>query len=114
MSDGVVEMSDELDTIDRQIAEKVMGWNHDTGNIWSNGGIEVLNWQPTRNIAQAWEVLEMIVKNVGVEIQIRVTEKPQGFRQVRWGYPKKGTWSMEAIECQIPLAICKVAVEIFK
>ena len=51
----------DLDKIDRLAAEKVMGW------VYSNGhaGDESMEcwpyWQPTRNIAQAWECLEKFV-----------------------------------------------------
>lgn len=65
-----------LDDLDRLAAEKVMGWQivkahtqHDDGFYYMGGKpsvievydkpkIKVENWQPTRNIAQAWECLE--------------------------------------------------------
>jgi hypothetical protein len=55
-----------LDELNRLCAEKIMGW------LWSEkyqgyeyhpkGGNPVppRNWQPTRNISQAWEVLEKV------------------------------------------------------
>ena len=58
---------EQLTTVDRLIAEKVMGWtanelnNELYGEIWQTGprtADEKVCWMPTRNIAQAWEVLE--------------------------------------------------------
>lgn len=62
-----------LDELDKLAAEKVMGW-HLVNTAWCearhdiSGGKETffsdwywmpqLHWQPTRNIAQAWECLE--------------------------------------------------------
>lgn len=59
----------ELDALDRLCATRIMGWEleatpypNDHRNFW-NKGSGVLDtpegcWQPTRNIAQAWECLE--------------------------------------------------------
>lgn len=49
-----------LDEMDRLCAEKIMGWDSvrtEIGIFLSAGGIR---WKPTRNIAQAWEVLEKV------------------------------------------------------
>lgn len=71
-------MSDELDRLDKLAAEKVMGWElagfpgrtySGQGELcyWTDGSVaqtmgnivaEGISWQPTRNIAQAWECLE--------------------------------------------------------
>lgn len=67
-------MSDkELDELDRQTAEKIMGWQLGSrqlpqstvfGNAWltpfpgSEDFYFIKDWKPTRNIAQAFEVLE--------------------------------------------------------
>lgn len=62
-----MKMSRTLDELDRLAAEKIMGWTYtETFNL---AGVEVgpgiieknnpaYCWQPTRNIAQAWELLE--------------------------------------------------------
>ena len=58
-----------LDELDRLCAEKVMGWfyvgilivNSRKSYQTSDGSvIDFSDWQPTRNIAQAWECLEKI------------------------------------------------------
>jgi len=43
----------ELDALDRRVAEKVMGYPANYG-----GPLNCLNYQPTRDIAQAWQCLE--------------------------------------------------------
>lgn len=54
-----------LDELDRLAAEKVMGWTfvrmHAQIDCWDDGTPNKIPrdcWQPTRNIAQAWECLE--------------------------------------------------------
>src|SRR4051812_38516923 len=59
---------EQLDKIDRLVAEKVMGWevvpavlNPKAGDAYGEHGVRlrpVKSWQPTRNIAQAFEVWE--------------------------------------------------------
>jgi hypothetical protein len=63
-------MSEELDKLDRLCAEGIMGWQLIQGCYLFEGqafedaenghpiAADVKSWQPTRNIAQAWEVLE--------------------------------------------------------
>lgn len=69
-------MSNELDGLDRFAAEKIMGWRVIPGplsggdtpytmtrlptEIWDGPEIQIQEWQPTRNISQAWECLEKI------------------------------------------------------
>jgi hypothetical protein len=61
-----------LDELDKLAAEKVMGWFLE-GKIWEskNGVNNILEheWCPTRNIAQAWELLGKIKKS-GIKINI--------------------------------------------
>lgn len=55
-----------LDELDRLAAEKIMGWIMDLGSAYAkdsdgNPAQEMHEiWQPTRNIAQAWECLEKL------------------------------------------------------
>jgi hypothetical protein len=69
-------MTDKLDELDRLAAEKVMGWgkrlisntDRHPGDValrpeqwtWRTESLllDVENWQPTRDIAQAWECLQ--------------------------------------------------------
>lgn len=59
---------DELNRLDELSATHVMGWRRDPGltddtywNVASNKfALHVNDWQPTRNIAQAWECLEKL------------------------------------------------------
>lgn len=56
----------QLDRIDALVAEKVMGWKwHNRLLCWVLGGVATLSetrskrdYQPTRSIANAWEVVE--------------------------------------------------------
>lgn len=61
----------DLDKLDRLAAERVMGWypaegsdahGKIPGDFWLDDSAgpprAVMDWQPTRNIAQAWECLE--------------------------------------------------------
>lgn len=58
-------MSEELDKLDRLAAEKIMGWRLN-GEIetssWVGGPVElhVGLWWPTRNIAQAWQLISRL------------------------------------------------------
>lgn len=54
---------EEMGKLDRLCATEIMGWNEkpigNTGLFWwDESSIETSKWQPTRNIAQAFEVLE--------------------------------------------------------
>lgn len=63
-----------LDELDRLAADKVMGWHqamfsfssHDPFPVWHDESNKFVSkpeyWQPTRNIAQAYELLEKFEK----------------------------------------------------
>lgn len=62
-------MTAELDRLDKLAAEKVMGWIWDPAHDCYLDGLSIKatgaesdenHWQPTRNIAQAWECLEKL------------------------------------------------------
>lgn len=60
-------MTDDLDRLDRLCATEIMGWVFVDDRLTGWGDKENLtfyylldDWQPTRNIAQAWELLEKL------------------------------------------------------
>lgn len=66
-------MTDDLDRLDRLAATEIMGWSNindlwmqNVNNKWEPMYQGHSGWQPTRNIAQAWELLEKINKNFAV------------------------------------------------
>lgn len=81
-----------LDDLDKLAAEKVMGWNMDITNScsWSCG-----EWQPTKNIAQAWELLTKTIKDTGLSFNIsagsndgvcvEVVDEYESRRAYEWG-----------------------------
>ena len=53
----------DLDELDRLAAEKVMGWKEVQPGLWDCGQpvLEELDeWQPTRNISHAWQLIEKL------------------------------------------------------
>lgn len=78
-------MSD-LDELDRLAAEKVMGWDRLPFGEWCPGNpkgrhvwpVNPMEWQPTRDIAQAWLLQEKIVselKGASFEVALMMSGK---------------------------------------
>ena len=61
-------MSKTLEELDRLAAGKVMGWTIKVSTegvkYWDPVWLGVSHWQPTRNIAQAWECWQKILDSV--------------------------------------------------
>lgn len=105
--------SEELRELDRQVAEKVMGWqwaveeceypdlNH--GRCRKPDGSIVLNFTPSTRIVPAWEVVEWLKEN-GYEPDIDGGEIHDRWRVECCVGPV-------AIEDTAPLAICKAALK---
>ena len=66
--------NDKMNELDKWLAEHVMGWSYDSlGGLFDapihpayiledNSFIHIDDWQPTRNIAQAWQTLEKVTE----------------------------------------------------
>ena len=106
--------------IDRQIAEKVMGWYQTISGTWHPSNYWVQDFTPSTNIAHAWQVVEKLVKEGAAPALINddnghwalamdgMQEIPSDELVDMWTsfLVTKDLWADTA-----PLAICKAALE---
>ena len=101
--------------IDREIAEKVMGWSDDLINFmgeWrdrhsDSTGYDVDDWHPSMNIAQAFEVVEKM-RGKGFEFEFESGGDKAEYHAVFTG----GGMSLGIAEHDNPaMAICKTALK---
>lgn len=88
------------------LATKVMGWKADTFHLTANGweiwsfpeGGSVLrgSWNPLKNIADAWQVVDKLVleRGIPIELQSSIREYRVSFNGEDWTY---GNTAQEAI-----------------
>lgn len=104
-------MSD--DELNRLIAEKVMGWHvggYGGEPYWLNGkGMHawpIDDWQPTQDIAQAWQVVERM-RQLGFDFELQWQDiKPLGqdvFASFN-AHEKQGAWEHDVPTLAIVLA----------
>jgi len=99
-----------MEDIDREVAEKVMGWNPNEDGDWDTPdghwcGYYEHEWHPSTSISDAWQVVE------------KVTSGGDAF-EMGCPYQDKDDWwvKFSRNECAIeadtaPLAICKAALK---
>lgn len=103
---GGGEMSEELD---REVAEKVMGWKWNSGLLWwdvpPDGTNIVADFQPSSNIADAWLVVEKMPMSIWPVFK--------GFEATvyHWCAELEGDYEGFAEADTAPEAICKAALK---
>lgn len=111
-------MTHTLDELDRMAAEKVMGWKAGQLNTWlSEDGYLTRyanEWQPTGNIAQAWEVMEKATDHFSI---ITWSQFPESFHNYDNGkYEvriRMKEWPRDVVSIfdnSVPLAITKACL----
>lgn len=101
--------------IDRQIAEKIMGWIYNKGkktliepdSLDNYPGIGIKHWSPSTNIAHAWQVIERMRTTHFKWFEM--THRPNGYVCNFSGDPRHTEFEKTA-----PLAICKAALKIIE
>lgn len=108
----------EMDELDRWLAENVMGWefarttetwtDKGRGAFWcvhEDGSNELIcytdNWSPTRNIAQAWEVLEKVMAPPKT---IEHAKRMPNTRFMLW-FDSARLWAMTAQEAALEISV---------
>lgn len=105
--------------IDREIAEKVMGWEveeYHGFNVYRKNNTEsVHNWHPSYNIKQAFEVVTHTLGDPLYQWNKFGVFKPQNYGKYLWRVSIYDGRTMRSVtEELLPLAICKAALEAIK
>ena len=103
--------------IDKQIAEKVMGWEKRQAHFhpsnptyWFDGDERQMitaAWSPSTNIAHAWQVVEKM-RTIHFK-WFEMAHRPNGYTCNFTGDPKHTEFDKTA-----PLAICKAALKVIE
>jgi len=114
--------------IDRQVAEKVMGWKTERTPIWNdvshflendncwitgNFPIPVKDWHPSTSWNDAWQVIEkMREKSLWLSLWQIPSKNPEWNARFSFGgmYSGNRIWG-EGYHLTAPLAICKAALK---
>lgn len=103
----------ELDALDKQAAEKIMGYKlvgnlyHIDGKVMFARKLQTSVWRPTRNISQAWELLEKAAKHFAVI----VWETDPVLYRCAIGTPREHRINIDSTAETAPLAITLACLE---
>ena len=118
-----------MEDIDREVAEKVMGWNPNEDGDWDTPdghwcGYYEHEWHPSTSISDAWQVVEKLNKQ-GIVISLMdqhgYDEEKNNYRMWRVGFMDEKAHEQNKSREQVwfeveeadtaPLAICMAALK---
>lgn len=108
-----------LDELDRLAAEKIMGWVLYNGGgcsmegTYKEGSEYRLNrdqWQPTRNIAQAWQCLEKFIPDFEITIESNREDSQDPSSPMKWQLLFRRHYFTDGFNGPVASTICEAIV----